>query len=94
MVLECSAGGPDKYVYPYLVEVYCKSIQSKDIEIDTQTNKKLLIENISDSVDLLINQLNCDKVFIIWDLHPGWGTKVCRKNDFDTIYKMTLLFQD
>lgn len=86
MILECSAGGPDKDVYPFLVEYFCNKIKADAIETDTLINKKLLIEKCADSAKFLLYEKNCDKVFIIWDLHPGWGTKVCRHKDTESIF--------
>jgi hypothetical protein len=83
MIFECGPVGADKQVCEYLAKRL-----KPDLEIISVTlnNKQKLIENCGITAKQLLETEQCEKVIIIWDLHPSWrDTQPCRKEDCETI---------
>jgi hypothetical protein len=84
LILECGPQGADKMVCQHLVKMLNPKIELKYTFL---TNKKGLIEDCAGAASLLLSG-GCDRVLIVWDLHPGWredGEKPCRKEDREQI---------
>ena len=82
MIFECGPDGADRKVCEYLA----KQIKA-DIEIDSVTldNKRKLVAGCGPAAARLLAD-GCERVIIIWDLHPAWRAAApCRKEDRDNI---------
>lgn len=84
MIFECGPEGADRKVCEHLA----KQIEP-DIEIESVTldNKKNLVSECGKAAAQLLAS-GCDRVVIMWDLHPSWReTAPCRKEDRDDIMR-------
>lgn len=84
MIFECGPEGADRKVCEHLA----KQIEP-DIEIESVTldNKKNLVSECGKAAAQLLGS-GCDRVVIMWDLHPSWReTAPCRKEDRDDIMR-------
>jgi hypothetical protein len=71
MVLECTKGGPDAKIYPYVLQRLCPAMQV--VPPETMGNKKNLIDLGPEAAKILIEKEGCDLVLMIWDRMPKWG---------------------
>jgi hypothetical protein len=86
MIFECGPGGADEKVYKYLAEQYLAGQLRTEIVVVGRTlgSKPKLIEQCGAQAKALLEIDRCEKVVILWDLHPAWGTRgerPCRFND-------------
>lgn len=70
-VLECSKGGPDAIIYPKLAKEFCDAIQ--ETQAKTMSGKHNLMAEGAAVTQLLLDEDECDYVFIIWDRMPKRG---------------------
>lgn len=68
-ILECSLGGPDAIIYPYVAKEICKALEIEKPE--TLKDKKSLLQEAPLVAKTLLEN-GCQKVFIIWDRKPRW----------------------
>lgn len=68
-VLECSPGGPDAIVYPFVANKICPALQIEKPE--TLKDKKTLLQEAPLVAKTLL-ETGCQKVFVIWDKKPRW----------------------
>lgn len=69
-ILECTLGGPDAVIYPYVAAQLCNALEIEKPE--TLKDKKSLLKE-APLVTQTLFESGCDKVFIIWDRIPRWG---------------------
>jgi hypothetical protein len=69
-ILECTLGGPDAVIYPYVAKRLCDALEIEKPE--TLKDKKSLIQEAPLVAQTLLEN-GCDKVFIIWDRIPRWN---------------------
>ena len=83
LILECLDRGSDELVCRHLIGLLHPTAE---IEVAALGNKPQLLNRCGDSAAALFAK-GCDRVIILWDLHPGWPSKqICRKRDRDTIF--------
>lgn len=83
LILECIAGGADELVCRHLISLL---YPTANIEVAALGNKPKLISQCGDSAAILLAQ-GCDRVIILWDLHPPWRDRQpCRKQDREAIF--------
>jgi hypothetical protein len=84
MIFECGPAGADRKVCEHLVKQIDSTIEIESITLD---NKKNLVSQCGKTArQLLVG--GCDRVVIMWDLHPSWReTAPCRKRDRDDILR-------
>lgn len=83
LILECIAGGADELVCRHLIGLLQPTTQ---IAVAPLGNKPKLISQCGDSAAILLAQ-GCDRVIILWDLHPPWQDRQpCRKQDREAIF--------
>jgi hypothetical protein len=81
LILECVARGADELVCRHFISLLYPDAQ---IEVAPLSRKTDLIRLCGESTSALLAR-GCDRVFIIWDLHPAWGGELCRKRDREAI---------
>ena len=71
LILECAPDGPDWQVY----SLWIKRLLGKEVQVEQSSavNKKQLVQQAGSRTKNLLAE-GCEKVFIIWDLWPAWGT--------------------
>lgn len=69
-IVECSIGGPDAKIYPYVAKQLCNTLVIEKPE--TLKDKKSLMQEAPLVAQTLLKN-GCDTVFIIWDRIPRWG---------------------
>lgn len=83
LILECMAGGADELVCRHVIALLHPHVQ---IEVAPLGNKPKLIQQCGHSAAALLAN-GCDRVIILWDLHPPWrDQQPCRKADRDAIF--------
>lgn len=84
MIFECGPQGADLKVCEYLAKQIKPDIQIESVTLD---NKKKLVDECGKAAQLLLAG-GCDRVVIIWDLHPSWHEQApCRKKDREDIMR-------
>lgn len=85
MIFECADEGPDYKVCLHLAERI-----SPDVTVvpDALGNKRNLLTECGESAAALLAD-GCEKVLIIWDLHPSFkrNTDPCRHKDKESIFE-------
>lgn len=70
-VLECTRDGADVKVISHVLK---RLKTEQDVAIDpcfrTMGNKRFLFEKCAATVEGLFDDERCDRVFVVWDLHP------------------------
>jgi hypothetical protein len=69
-ILECQLGGCDAIIYKSIAQKLCAKLQIEKPE--TLINKKRVIDEGPSVAQTLIDDINCDYVFFIWDRKPRW----------------------
>ena len=85
LVFECGPRGADRKVCEQLAKRLKPDLEVISETLDNKPN--LIAECGTVTADLLDD--GCEKVIIVWDLHPAWrerGGKPCRKEDCDAIH--------
>lgn len=83
LILECIAGGADEMVCRHLIGLLHPTAQ---IEVVPLGNKPTLMNQCGDSAAALLAN-GCDRVIVLWDLHPPWRDRQpCRKQDRTIIF--------
>jgi hypothetical protein len=79
-------GGADIQVCEYLIRKFLPDVRIvKSVGLD---NKPNLLRNCGEEAKAMLEIAHCDRVIIIWDLHPAWRIKnarPCRKEDKEII---------
>ncbi|MBX3277589.1 MAG: hypothetical protein KF868_06245 [Acidobacteria bacterium] len=82
LILECGPEGADKKVCELVLRRIVTDIEIVTITLD---NKPNLVERCGESALRLIID-GCERVVIVWDLHPPWRySRPCRKEDRENI---------
>ncbi len=82
MIFECGPRGADEQVCTHLARRLNPSIQISTVTLST---KPQLISDCGEAARVLLDQ-GCDRVIVIWDLHPGHGKEPCRHYDSKEIF--------
>jgi hypothetical protein len=88
MIFECGRNGADGKVYRCLAE---KIRGDLDIISEFLDKKPKLVEKCGEVAKFLMEEMNCEKVVIIWDFRPFWldnredKTKPCPMQDCQRI---------
>jgi hypothetical protein len=84
MIFECGPEGADRKVCEYLAKKIDPNIEIESVTLD---NKKNLVSECGRASFQLLAS-GCDRVVIMWDLHPSWReTAPCRKEDREDIMR-------
>lgn len=83
LILECGPVGADKQVCKHIVSKFFPDVELVDpVTLD---NKPNLIAKCGSAAALLLTE-GCERVVVVWDLHPAWRedrARPCRKSDCD-----------
>lgn len=72
LIVECTPSGLESVVCPKILHLLAKEAGlSIDCQIETMTNKKLLIQRAAPAAKLLLGQ-GADRVVVLWDENPPW----------------------
>ncbi len=83
LIVEGIAGGTDELVCRHLISLLHPTAQ---IEVAPLGIKPNLINRCGDGAAALLAK-GCERVIILWDLHPAWSDRQpCRKQDRDAIF--------
>jgi len=83
-IFECGPNGPDVAVCKRLVGMLDPDVMFIPRTLD---NKKLLVEGCGPVADQLLRD-GCERVLIVWDLHPPWRDRPpCLREDREGIHK-------
>ena len=83
-IVECTLGGPDAKIYPYVAKQLCDALVIEKPE--TLKDKKSLLQEAPLVAQTLFEN-GCDTVFIIWDKKPRWGIGGNCETDKETLAK-------
>ncbi len=81
-ILECTLGGPDAVIYPYVAKKICEALEIDKPE--TLKDKKSLLQDAPLVAQTLLGN-GCQKVFIIWDRIPRWKIEGNCETDKQTL---------
>jgi len=83
MIFECGPDGPDKKVCSHFAKMLWPEAEIKGV---TLSDKKKLLAECGKETALLLK--DCQRVIIIWDLHPAWReAKPCLHEDREAIFQ-------
>src|SRR5215207_1133514 len=83
MIFECGPDGPDKKVCSHFAGLLWPEAEIQSVTLSDK--KKLLTECGKDTATLL--DAGCQRVLIIWDLHPAWReARPCLHEDREAIF--------
>lgn len=72
LIVECTPSGLESVVCPRILELLAEEARVQiDCQIETMTNKKLLIRHAATAAKLLLDR-GMDRVVILWDEKPPW----------------------
>ncbi len=89
LIVESTSDGAEIKVLPHLLRMLDSSLLEKDIRVVAMTNKKDLIEACGIAARNLLAE-GCERVVIVWDLHPSYPTKgmpYCRFQERQSVLK-------
>jgi hypothetical protein len=82
LILECGPEGADKKVCELVIRRIAAEIEVITVTLDDKPN---LVQNCGRAAAQLFSD-GCDRVVIVWDLHPPWrDQRPCRKEDRENI---------
>ena len=84
MIFECGPDGADRKVCEHLTRRLLPDIEIVSVTLD---NKPKLVADCGLAAARLLRE-GCDRVVVVWDLHPPWRTKglrPCRRDDRQAI---------
>lgn len=86
LILECGPEGTDRKVCARLAgRIADEANQEIELSFATLNNKKILVAECGAAAARLLGE-GCDRVIIVWDLHPPWrDTEPCRREDRENI---------
>lgn len=82
-IVECVLDGPDSQVCRDLAKRMRGDLSDDDIKIRTMGDKRTLKRECGAAAKALMDDSQCDRVIIVWDLRPVWKEDgdPCRQED-------------